>query len=101
MGTISTWAAIDGVYSAEVDGRPEFHELSPPENEDVLQVTTLIAARVIGMIERCGLEDEAEALSENDPGLRPFTPQRPRPDRRRTQCRKSRRFLRGGLQLAY
>jgi hypothetical protein len=62
-------AALDGVYFAGADGRPEFHEVSPPEDEDVLQVTTLIAARVTGMIERRGLENEADALSENEPGL--------------------------------
>src|SRR5437867_3439712 len=35
--------ALDGVYSSTADGRPEFHELPPPEDEEVLQVTTLIA----------------------------------------------------------
>ena len=35
--------AFDGVYSVGADGRPEFHELSPQEDEDVRQVTTLIA----------------------------------------------------------
>ncbi len=62
-------AAIDGVYAAAADGQPEFHELAPPEDGDVLQVTTLIARRVLGLIERRGLENEADPLSETDPGL--------------------------------
>jgi hypothetical protein len=61
--------ALDGVYAAGPDGRPEFHELPPPEDGEVLQATTLIAGRVLGMIQRRGLEDDADALSENDPGL--------------------------------
>src|SRR5437867_7533062 len=61
--------AIDGVYAAGPDGRPEFHELPPPDDGEVLQAASLIAGRVLGMIHRRGLEDDADALSENDPGL--------------------------------
>jgi hypothetical protein len=32
-------------------------------------VTTLIASRILGMIERRRLENEADALSESDPGM--------------------------------
>jgi ribosomal protein S27E len=60
---------FDGVYSATADGPPEFHELPPPENSEVLQVTTRIAKRVLGLIERRGLENEVDPLSEHDPGL--------------------------------
>ena len=61
---------LDGVYAAGPDGAPEFHELPPPEDEDVLEAVTLIAGRVHRMIERRGLEDEADTFVENDPGLR-------------------------------
>ena len=60
---------IDGVYAAGPEGRPEFHELSPPEDADVLHATALIASWVVDMIRRRGLEDEADALSDSDPGL--------------------------------
>src|SRR5206468_5543954 len=33
---------IDGVYAAGSDGRPEFHQLPAPEDEDVLRLTTTI-----------------------------------------------------------
>ena len=62
-------AAIDGVYAAGSEGQPEFHELPPPQDAEVLQVATLIAGRVTAMIERRGLENEPDALSDNDPGL--------------------------------
>lgn len=61
--------ALDGVYAAGPDGRPQFHELPPPEDAEVLHVTTRIAGRVLAMIQRRGLEDEADSLGENDPGL--------------------------------
>jgi len=61
--------AMDGIYAASADGQPEFHELPPPEDGEVLQVTTRIAVRVLGLIERRGLENEPDPLSENDPGL--------------------------------
>ncbi len=60
---------IDGVYAANPDGDPEFHELPPPEDEDVLRATTITAGRVLDMIRRRGLEDEADTLSGNNPGL--------------------------------
>jgi hypothetical protein len=60
---------LDGVYAAGPAATPEFHELPPPEDEDVLEVVTLIAGRVQRMIERRGLEDEADTLVEKDPGL--------------------------------
>jgi hypothetical protein len=51
-----------------VNGSPEFHELPAPENEEVLQVTARIAERVLDLIERRGLENEADPLSQDDPG---------------------------------
>ena len=60
---------LDGVYAAGPDGAPQFHELPSPEDADVLQAVTLIAGRVQGMTQHRGLEDEADTLLENDPGL--------------------------------
>ena len=62
-------AVLDGVYAADPDGNPLFHELPAPEDEEVLRVTTLIAARVQSLIECRGLEEAADMLAENDPGL--------------------------------
>src|SRR5947207_8620446 len=59
---------LDGVYAAGPKGAPEFYELPPPEDAEVRQAVTLIADRVQGMIERRVLEDEADSLSESDPG---------------------------------
>ena len=66
--------AIDGVYAAGSDGCPEFHELSAPEDADVIHLTTLVARRIQLLIERRGLgaqadPAEADALSRDDPGL--------------------------------
>jgi len=60
---------FDGFYCAGPDGHPEFHELPPPEDEDVLRVAALTAGRVLALIQRRGLEEEADALSESEPGL--------------------------------
>ena len=60
---------FDGVYAADSAGHPEFHELPPPEDADVLATVTRIAGRVEGLIERRDLADAADSLSENDPGL--------------------------------
>jgi len=60
---------LDGVYAAGPDAAPEFHELPAPEDQEVLEAVTLIADRVQRMIERRGLENEADILVENDPGL--------------------------------
>jgi len=42
---------IDGVYAAGDDGRPEFHQLSAPEDGDVLCLTTLVSQRVHSLLE--------------------------------------------------
>jgi hypothetical protein len=59
--------ACDGVYAGV--GRPEFYELDPPADADVLRVVALTAHRVRGAIERRGLHEEADRLWEEDPGL--------------------------------
>ena len=62
-------ACLDGVYAPASDGQLEFYELAPPEDSEVFEVVKRIAAHVAGMVERRGLEDEADGLSEDDPGL--------------------------------
>src|SRR5438128_5971491 len=65
---------IDGVYAAGNDGRPEFHQLPAPEDEDVLRLTTLVSQRVQALLERRGFGTEADPqqadpLSQDDPGM--------------------------------
>jgi hypothetical protein len=68
-------AMIDGVYAAGDDGRPRFHPLPAPEDEDVLRLTTRVAGRVRSLLERKGLSREAsdpqqaDPLSQDDPGM--------------------------------
>lgn len=66
--------ALDGVYTAGGDGRPEFHQLPAPRDEDVLRLTTLVSQRVQSLLERRGLGSDADSqqadpLSQDDPGL--------------------------------
>jgi hypothetical protein len=37
---------IGGVYASGEDGRPEFHELPAPGDEDVIRLTTLVSQRI-------------------------------------------------------
>jgi hypothetical protein len=65
---------VDGVYAAGADGRPEFHQLPAPEDQDVLRMTTLVSQRVQSLLERRGLGTDADSqpadpLSEDDPGM--------------------------------
>jgi hypothetical protein len=60
---------LDGVYAADANGHPEFHELPRPEDAEVRHIVTLIAERVQNRIARQGLDDEADPLPETDPGL--------------------------------
>jgi hypothetical protein len=60
---------LDGVYGAGPEGVPEFHQLPPPEDAEVLEAMTLIAGRTQAMIARRGLEDEPDTLLDNNPGL--------------------------------
>ena len=65
---------IDGVYAAGEDGRPEFHLLPAPEDEDVLHLTTLVSQRMQSLLKRRGLGTEADCqeadpLSQDDPGM--------------------------------
>jgi hypothetical protein len=65
---------IDGVYAANGDGGPEFHQLPTPEDEDVLRLTTLVSQRVQSLLERRGIGSDADSqqadpLSQDDPGM--------------------------------
>ena len=65
---------IDGVYAADESGRPGFHQLPAPEDQDVLRLTFLVNERVRSMLERRGLgtsaePQQADPLSEDDPGM--------------------------------
>ena len=70
---------INGVYAADGNGKPEFHELPPPEDDDVARVATLVAKRVESLMKRRGLgpdddPDAADALSRDQPVWPRFTP---------------------------
>ena len=65
---------IDGVYAAGASGRPEFHQLSAPEDQDVLRLTALVNERVRSLLERRGLgtatdPQQADTFSESDSGM--------------------------------
>ena len=65
---------IDGVYAAGASGRPEFHQLPAPEDQDVLRLTALVNERVRSLLDRRGLgtaaePQQADPLSEDDPGM--------------------------------
>ena len=66
--------ALDGVYAAREDGRPEFQQLPAPEQEEVVGLTALVSQRVQSFLERRGIgtatdADEADPLLHDDPGL--------------------------------
>src|SRR5437870_615723 len=56
----SNIVCIDGVYAAGSDGRPEFHQLPAPEDEDVLRLATILSQRVQSLLKRRGLGPEAD-----------------------------------------
>jgi len=65
---------IDGVYAAGEDGRPEFHQLPAPEDEDVLRLTTLVSQKIQSLLERRRFGTEADSqqadpLLQNDPEM--------------------------------
>ena len=63
---------INGIYAADANGKPEFHELPAPEDEDVLRVTGRVAEKVESLLKRCGLspdDDPDDTLSRDEPGL--------------------------------
>jgi hypothetical protein len=65
---------LDGVYAADQNGQPEFHELPPPEDEEIVAVATAVAKRVVSLVKRRdwgpeGDADEADPLNRDQPGL--------------------------------
>ncbi len=63
---------MDGIFAANANGKPEFHELPPLEDSDVLRVATRIAEKVEALLKRRGLspeDDPDDALSHDQPGL--------------------------------
>jgi hypothetical protein len=64
---------MDGVYAAGDNGRPAFHQLPSPENEEVHRLTTTVVERVQSLLQRRGFAEtesqEADPLSMNDPGM--------------------------------
>src|SRR5436190_24013397 len=68
----SNIVAIDGVYTRSENRKPEFHELPAPEDDEIVEFTTIVATRIEALLERRGIgsgsEDE-DALSRDDPGM--------------------------------
>ena len=64
--------ALDGVYAADRDGRPRFHALPAPEDDEVAAVGGRIAERVRRLLERRGLgpdadPEEVDSLARDEP----------------------------------
>jgi Putative transposase len=64
---------IDGVYAVGEDGRPEFHHLPGPEDEDVLRLATIVSQKIQSLLEGRCLTDadsqQTDPLSKDDPGM--------------------------------
>jgi hypothetical protein len=66
--------SIDGVYAAGDSGRPEFHALPAPENDEVVRLVDCISRRIKALLERRGIaeqpdREQADPLSEGDPEM--------------------------------
>lgn len=66
--------ALDGVYALDGNEGPEFHELLAPEDEEIVELTTLVATRIQSLLDRRGFgamenSEAADALSRDEPGL--------------------------------
>lgn len=65
--------ALDGVYGANGDGRPEFHALPAPGDEDVVRLAALVSRLVQSLLERRGLQPDDDVQQAGplaaDPGL--------------------------------
>ncbi len=65
---------IDGVYAPGANGRPRFHQLPAPEDQEVLHLTALVNQRVRSLLVRRGLgtaaePQQADPLAQDDPGI--------------------------------
>ena len=54
---------LDGVYDERGDGRPEFHALDPPSDEELAGIAARIARRVARALTRRGLGPEEDAAA--------------------------------------
>jgi len=61
---------IDGAYRRSTDGRSlRFHAAPPPTDEELAQVLSRVVRGIARVIERQGLGDEPDRLTEEDPLL--------------------------------
>ncbi|PYS30938.1 MAG: IS91 family transposase [Acidobacteria bacterium] len=66
--------ALDGVYTHTENQTPEFHELPAPEDDEIVEFTTVVGTRIRSLLNCSGLgagqqsEDE-DSLSRDDPGM--------------------------------
>ncbi len=64
--------ALDRVYTRAENQKPEFHDLPAPEDDEIVEFTTVVATRIQSLLDRRGLdagsEDEDSLLREH-PGL--------------------------------
>ena len=66
--------AIDGVYAADDDDRPQFQVLPAPDDEEIVRLTASLAERIPKLLQRRGLEpdsdpEESDPLSRDQPWL--------------------------------
>lgn len=61
--------AIDGVYTADYEGHPQFHELEAPGDPGIARLTASLAERIPKMLLRRGLGPDSDP-EESDPLLR-------------------------------
>jgi len=54
---------LDGVYDARGAGRPEFHALGPPSDEELAGIAARIARRIARELTRRGLGPEEDAAA--------------------------------------
>ena len=66
--------AIDGVYAADDDDRPQFQVLPAPDDAEIVRLTASLAERIPKLLQRHGLEpdsdpEESDPLSRDQPWL--------------------------------
>ena len=66
--------AIDGVYAADDDGKPQFQILLAPDDEEIARLTASLAERITKFLDRRGLgpdsdSEEPDRLSRDQPWL--------------------------------
>ena len=66
--------AIDGVYAADDDGKPQFQALLAPDDQEIARLTASLAERIPKLLQRRGLgpdsdPEECDPLSRDQPWL--------------------------------